>query len=77
MPNCKKEETPSFFLVRSRRKTLSIQLKADGSLLVRAPLASRTARIEEFVRSHREWIENNSEKLRQAPGYVRPPVSEK
>lgn len=67
MPNCKKEETPSFFLVRSRRKTLSIQLKPDGSLLVRAPFASQTVRIEEFVRSHRDWIEKNREKLRQRP----------
>ena len=34
---------------------------------MRAPFASQTVRIEEFVRSHRDWIEKNREKLRQRP----------
>ncbi len=43
-------------LIRSDRKTLSLELREDG-LLVRAPKRASKAAIDAFVLSHRDWIE--------------------
>ena len=43
-------------IIRSQRRTLSLELKADGTVLVRAPLRTGTARIRRFVELHRDWI---------------------
>lgn len=47
----------------SRRKTLGLQLKTDGSLVVRAPHGTAKAQIERFVNDHREWIDKHMQKL--------------
>lgn len=44
-------------IIRSRRKTLALVVKGDGSLIVRAPLRTPKYRIEEFVTEHSPWIE--------------------
>ena len=46
-----------YTLIRSSRKTLSLSLGDDGSLLVRAPRLLSVHRIEEFIRSKETWIE--------------------
>lgn len=43
-------------LIRSRRKTVAIQITREG-VVVRAPLHMNTATINRFVESHRAWIE--------------------
>lgn len=50
-------------LVRSKRKTLSIQITREGQVVVRAPLFSTERQIREFVENHAEWI---YEKLAEA-----------
>ena len=50
-------------LVRSKRKTLSIQITREGQVVVRAPLFSTERQIREFVENHAEWID---EKLAEA-----------
>lgn len=45
-----------FKLIRSRRKTISLQVK-DGDIVVRAPLRASKKSIIAFVDSHRDWIE--------------------
>ena len=40
---------------RSRRKTLSLSIERDGSVLVRAPLTANERTIEDFVARHRDW----------------------
>lgn len=47
-------------LIRSRRKTVGIYLKPDGSFEVRAPLRLSKARIDEFVRAKEDWIREKS-----------------
>ena len=42
---------------RSGRKTLAMRVKADGTLLVFAPRRCPQRLIDDFVFSHREWIE--------------------
>lgn len=44
-------------IIRSRRKTLALIVKGDGSLIVRAPMRTPKYRIEEFVTEHYPWIE--------------------
>ena len=46
-------------IIRSKRKTLALIVKPDGSLLVRAPLRATKAGIEEFVEKNRGWIERH------------------
>lgn len=43
-------------IIRSDRKTLALEVKADGEVVVRAPRRVATATIEGFVNSHTEWI---------------------
>ena len=43
-------------IVFSRRKTISIRVNIDGSLLVRAPAGARIEEIEAVIRRHEEWI---------------------
>ena len=50
-----------YTIVRSRRKSVAIRIKADGTVSVLCPLYLSAARIEEIVRSKAAWIE---EKLR-------------
>ena len=50
-------------LVRSSRKTLSLQIRPDGSLLVRAPLKLPEKEILEFVREKSDWIDKHLQKV--------------
>jgi predicted metal-dependent hydrolase len=43
-------------IVRSRRKTLALIVKPDGSLVVRAPLRASEKSIWEFIEMHTDWI---------------------
>lgn len=49
-------ELPEFELRRSQRKTLAIQVQADGSVLVRAPRWLACSEIDSFLLGKREWI---------------------
>src|SRR5215211_8969039 len=53
---------PVHQIIRSKRKTLALIVKPDGSLLVRAPLRTSKAVIEEFIEKSRQWIEKNQAK---------------
>ncbi|MBE6667372.1 MAG: M48 family metallopeptidase [Ruminococcaceae bacterium] len=53
-------------LLRSDRKTCQIQVKADGSVIVRAPKRMPLRDIERFVSEKSDWIENAFEKNRRA-----------
>ena len=43
-------------LVRSRRKTLAVQVTREGRVIVRAPLRLAKYRIDRFVTEHTNWI---------------------
>ncbi|MBQ0110708.1 MAG: M48 family metallopeptidase [Oscillospiraceae bacterium] len=42
--------------VYSRRKTLAIEVKKDGSLVIRAPLFTPKKTVDKFVQSKKDWI---------------------
>ena len=44
-------------VIRSKRRTLSLSLGAEGEVVVRAPKRVSDAEIENFVSRHRRWME--------------------
>lgn len=57
--------TKKFELIRSNRKTIAIQIKNDGRVLVRAPLRMSKVEIEKFVHSKADWIQKHLNAVRQ------------
>lgn len=55
---------PPYQLLRSARKTLSLEIRHDGRLVVRAPLRTTKRQIDEFIANHEAWIASNLEKQR-------------
>ena len=61
-------------IIRTYRKTLSIQLK-DGEIIARAPLRMKDKEIYSFIDSKKSWIEKNLAKIEErekAIGEVKP-----
>lgn len=61
------EDGMDYELIRSDRKTLALQLKPDGGLVVRAPRRMAQRTIDRFVREHWDWVERQREKLSALP----------
>lgn len=51
----------AYKIKRGRRKTMSLNIERDGSVLVRAPIGTGSEDIEDFVFRHRAWLEKNSQ----------------
>ena len=47
----------SYEIIRSRRRTLALQVTREGRVVVRAPLRYPAGRIETFVRQHEDWLQ--------------------
>ena len=54
-------------LIRSRRKTLAVKLRSEGTVEVRAPLLTPRWEIERFLLNHRDWVEKQQRLLRESP----------
>ena len=52
-------------LIRSKRKTLAIEITRDARLVVRAPLRCSQARIEQFLTEKQTWITLHLQKMQQ------------
>ena len=63
----------TYELIRSRRKTLTLEITKDCRVLVRAPLRVSQARIAAFVESHADWIAKHLEQQRQQTASAPPP----
>ncbi len=51
-------------LIRSQRKTISVEVRPDLEVLVRAPLKMKTADINKFIESKRAWIDKHLSSMR-------------
>lgn len=51
--------------IRSRRKTIAVQVKEDGHIVVRSPYSVPEKRVEQFLLEKREWIRIQQERLRR------------
>ena len=61
----------SYQIIRSARKTVSLQITPEGELLVRCPKRYPAREVERFVQSKRGWIEKHLNKIREAPALPR------
>lgn len=52
----------TYTVLRSARKTLALEVTRQQQVLVRAPHAISSVRIDEFVCSHRDWIARQLER---------------
>ena len=52
-------------IIRSKRRTISLEVKRDGSLIVRAPTITPRGQIEALVKSKERWIRKKQELLKQ------------
>lgn len=52
-----------YVVIKSRRRTLGLQVKEDGQVMVRVPYRVSKKQIESFVQSHEEWIRKNQKKM--------------
>lgn len=50
-------------IIRSNRKTISIEIKADASVFVRAPYYLKEEQIQEFIKEKEDWIQKHLKKL--------------
>ena len=46
----------SYEIIYSKRKTLCLQVKGNGKVVVRAPLGTSRDKINDFVDMHKNWI---------------------
>ena len=56
---------PAYELIRSARRTMSLEITRDCRVVVRAPMRTAQKRIDEFVAGHAEWIEKHMAIQRQ------------
>lgn len=57
----------TYQVVRSSRKTIALEIRPDGTLLVRAPSRLSDERIRQFVLSRQDWIREHQRKYQNAP----------
>lgn len=57
-------------IIRSKRKTIAIQITPEGQVLVRCPQKMWNHEIARFVSSKADWICRNLDRIREAPPIV-------
>ncbi len=72
-----KPKLPDYTLIRSDRKTLGIEVRADGTLVARAPKRMPKREIEAFLSTKEVWIKHARETVRtRAESPFRQPITE-
>lgn len=66
----------AYRVIRSARKTVSIELCPDLTVLVRAPQWAGEAEIARLVEKHAGWIEKRREQMRAERASTPPPATE-
>ncbi|MCR5746319.1 MAG: M48 family metallopeptidase [Lachnospiraceae bacterium] len=74
------DEDIKVYVVRSRRKTISVEIERDLSLLVRAPLRMPEKEIRKFLKEKEDWIRKHraayASRLKDAEGIKKLTVEE-
>lgn len=60
-------------MIRSRRKTLALEITRDCRVVVRAPVRLSKKRIDAFVEAHTEWVDTHLERQRRRAAALPPP----
>ena len=53
-------------IIKSKRKSIAIEIKPDGRIIAHAPYQLRDSEIEKFINEKSEWIEKHLQKLKTA-----------
>lgn len=53
-----------YSIIRSKRKTISVEITRDAKVIVRAPLKMRPVDIEQFLNDKSTWIDKTLEKVK-------------
>ena len=53
-------------IIISKRKTLGLEIKPDGSVVARAPMRMKQSEIDKFIDEKSAWIEKHLQKLQTA-----------
>ena len=53
-------------IIRSKRKTLGLEIKPDGRVIARAPMRMKQSEIDKFINEKSAWIEKHLQKLQTA-----------
>ena len=61
------KETVTYRLIRSRRKTLSIEVQLGGEVVVRAPLRAPLSQVDAFAQSRQGWVQKHRARLQNQP----------
>ena len=59
------EDGIRYYIKRSRRKTVSVQIEPDLSVLIRAPFHMPDREIEKFLRDSDDWIRKHRDEARK------------
>lgn len=59
------EEVAEYTLIRSSRKTVSLQVKENGEIIVRAPFGIPERKIRNFVDKNRDWVKRRLEEVQE------------
>jgi predicted metal-dependent hydrolase len=54
-------------IIRSRRRTIALEITPSATLIVRAPLRAPNEYIEELIRQKRSWIERKFDEMKRRP----------
>lgn len=52
-----------YTLIKSKRRTISLEVRDDGTLVVRAPKRTSKREADEFVRKHEQWVIKKREQI--------------
>lgn len=53
-------------IIRSRRRTMAVEIKSCGQVIVRAPLRAGNLTIRKFLAEHEGWIDKHIQKQKEA-----------
>lgn len=65
-----------YTLIRSKRRTVSLQVSEDLQIIVRAPLDMSVKEIEAFIAKHEKWIEKAKIRVEKAPKFDEEEINE-
>jgi predicted metal-dependent hydrolase len=57
-------------IIRSKRRTISLEVKRDGRLIVRAPFLTPRGQIEELLKAKNAWIKKKQELVKKRAGEI-------
>lgn len=57
------EEEIEVEVIRSKRRSMAIQIRTDGSVVARAPMHASDRAVKRFVSAHARWIADNRQEM--------------